>query len=227
MDVKNWLIRKLENEIENKAGSIDLESVSEEERERLFTKFGEGDYFLTKFLKLAYDKGAPSMFCCSGHGVRSPYVVLKVTDDNIELLRKVGRVLSTRCISTNFINDYSKGIYVDYRGVNTNTNWLSFACQVIEHPELFNDSNPDKYYHEKIYSLHKPFAFELKKKLLNYLRRENDKNLENIKEKDNIKIESKPSWKLSDDELNVKENNIKEYNNNEKKHMMNENDERV
>ena len=67
-------------------GSDLVSTIDDKERETLFYTFGEGDPNLTKFLKTAYEHGAPSMFCCSGHGVNNPYVVLKVTDENIDLL---------------------------------------------------------------------------------------------------------------------------------------------
>ena len=172
MGLKNWIIKKLEEELDSSAGHIDLESLSEEERNKCFIRFGEGDKNLTKFLKISYKNGAPSIFCCSGHGVREPYVVLKVTNENIELLRKVGKVLSKKHVFTNFNNNYYKGLSVTYRGFNSSTDWLELASQIIEKPEIFDDSNPDIYYHQEIYEDYKPFAFKLKKKLLNYLRGE-------------------------------------------------------
>lgn len=173
MGLKEWLIKKLEKDLELPAGHIDLEEVSEEERNKCFTKFGEGDKNLTKFLKIAYENGAPSIFCCSGHGIKEPYVVLKVTKENIELLRKVGRVLSKNHVSTNFENNHQRGLLVKYSGFNSkdfSTEWLELASQIIETPELFDDSNPEIYYHQEICNSYKPFGFDLKKKLLNYLR---------------------------------------------------------
>lgn len=49
----------------------------------MFKQFGEGDVNLTKFLRQSYKSGLPSIFCCSGHGVWSAYVTLKITDENI------------------------------------------------------------------------------------------------------------------------------------------------
>ena len=97
--------------------------------------------------------------------------MLKVTDDNIELLRKVGRVLSKSGVSTNFENNHSRGLIVSYRSVKSvSTNWLNLADRVMNTPELFDDSNPEIYYHEEIIDSYKPFGFDFKKKLLSYLR---------------------------------------------------------
>lgn len=172
MGVREWLISKLENDVERTAGHIDLESLTEEERNNNFTQFGEGDANLTNFLKTAYEHGAPSLFCCSGHGNRSAYVILKVTDENIEMLRKMGKVLSKEGVVTNFENHYMRGKCVSYRSMKSfSTNWLAHASQILESPELFDDSNPEMYYHEAMHDSYKPFGFDLKKKLLSYLRR--------------------------------------------------------
>lgn len=170
MKIKDWIIKKLEKEVEPNAGHIDLESLDENRREELFKQFGEGDENLTKFLKTAYENNAPSLFCCSGHGLRSAYVILKVTDKNIDILRKMGKILSKQNIITNFTDDYIRGKYVDFRSNNIDTKWLNFASQIMENPELFDDSNPTILYHENFNQSYKPFGFELKKKLLNYLR---------------------------------------------------------
>jgi len=171
MNIKEWVIKKLEKDVEVTAGHINLEELNEEERNRYFAQFGEGDENLTSFLKTTYNHGAPSIFCCSGHGIRSAYVVLKVTDDNIELLRKVGRVLSKNGVSTNFENNHLSGLRVSYTSMKSvSTNWLNLAERVMNSPELFDDSNPEIYYHETIYDSYKPFGFDFKKKLLSYLR---------------------------------------------------------
>lgn len=171
MSIKEWIIRKLEKDVEPTAGHIDLEQLSEEDRDKCFLQFGEGDENLTMFLKTAYSHGAPSLFCCSGHGTRSPYVVLKVTDGNIDILRKMGKVLSQNGVSTNFTKDHIRGVIVSYRAMNgASTQWLNVATQVIKNPELFDDIIPEIYYHEDIHESYKPFGFDLKKKLLSFLR---------------------------------------------------------
>lgn len=171
MNIKEWIIRKLEKDVEPTAGHIDLEQLSETERNKCFLQFGEGDENLTSFLRTAYYHGAPSLFCCSGHGTRNAYVVLKVTDENIELLRKVGKVLSKNKVSTNFTKHHIRGLVVNYSAMNSvSTQWLKVATQVMENPELFNDVIPEIYYHEEIYETYKPFGFDLKKKLLSFLR---------------------------------------------------------
>lgn len=172
MNIKEWIIKKLEEDVEFTGGYIDLEQLSEEDRNKCFLEFGEGDKNLTTFLKTAYSHGAPSVFCCSGHGIQSAYVVLKVTDENIELLRKVGKVLSNNGVATNFQNNHRYGLSVNYTcsKQSASTKWLEIATQVMENPELYNDVIPEIYYHEEIYDSHKPFGFDLKKKLLSFLR---------------------------------------------------------
>lgn len=201
MNIKEWIIKKLEKDVEPTAGNINLEELNEDERDKCFIQFGEGDGNLTSFLKTAYNHGAPSLFCCSGHGIRSAYVVLKVTDDNIELLKKVGRVLSKNGVSTNFENNHIRGMLVDYRSTGSvSTKWLSIATQVMENPELFDDSNPKIYYHEEIHQSYKPFGFDLKKRLLSYLRG-SKKELPAGKEVSTEKKENL-SWELSEEEKN-------------------------
>ena len=149
MGLKSWIINKLERDVEYSAGHIELEDLAEEDREKLFKQFGEGDDNLTKFLKSAYKAGLPSIFCCSGHGTQSAYVELKITDENIEIAKKVGKILSKQGVSTNFIDDYIRGRYVDYRSMKSiSTEWLNTATQILEKPELFTDVEPDIYYHE-------------------------------------------------------------------------------
>lgn len=198
MGLKERIIKMLEKEVEPSAGRIDLETLDEATRERMFQQFGEGDKNLTEFLKVAYNHGAPSQFCCSGHGSRSAYVNLKVTDENIEMLRALGKVLSNYNVVTNFTNDHIRGVYMDLRGINNNlsTAWLHVASQVLEKPELYNSSNPSKYYHEEIYDSHKPFGFDLKKKLLNYLRG-NQKQL--IETTESSQEGSSSWWTLNDE----------------------------
>ncbi len=171
MGFKSWIINKLEKDVEPSAGHIELENLTEEDREKLFKQFGEGDVNLTEFLRQSYQSGLPSIFCCSGHGVQSAYVTLKITDDNINIARKMGKILSKQGISTNFTDDHIRGKYVDYKSMKTNsTEWLNTATQILANPELFEDLEPDVYYHEKMYPSRKPLAFDLKKRLLSYLR---------------------------------------------------------
>ena len=198
MGMKERIIWKLENDLEILGGHINLEELSEEEREKCFIRFGEKDENLTRFLRTAYVHGAPSIYCCSGHGVRSAYVVLKVTDENIELLRKVGKVLFKDGVATNFEDDYLKGKCVDFRKVKSiSTEWLDMASQIMEEPELFDDSNPDIYYHETMLKTYNPFVFRLKKKFLAYLRGDK-KELSACKKYEDK--ENSASWKLSEEE---------------------------
>lgn len=199
MGLKERIIKRLEKDVEITGGRVDLETLDEEIREKLFKQFGEGDENLIGFLKTAYTHGAPSQFCCSGHGSRPAYVNLKVTDENIELLRTLGKVLSNYNVVTNFTDDYIRGRFVDFRGINNNisTNWLSLASKILENPELYDSSNPSIYYHEEIHSSYKPFGFDLKKKLLHYLR--GDKKQLAEKNETTLK-ENKEWWSLKEED---------------------------
>ncbi len=211
MGLKERIIKMLEKDVEPSAGRIDLELLDEETREKLFNQFGEGDKNLTLFLKTAYKHGAPSQFCCSGHGSRPAYVNLKVTDENIEMIRHLGKVLSNRNVVTTFADDHIRGTYVDFRGINNNisTEWLNVASKILENPELYDSSNPSIYYHEGICPSYKPFGFDLKKKLLHLLRGDkkrlaesnelatkDDKKWWSLKEEDKEKINSIDPEKL-------------------------------
>lgn len=206
MGFKSWIINKLEKDVEPSAGHIELENLTEEDREELFKQFGEGDVNLTEFLRQTYKSGLPSVFCCSGHGIKSAYVILKITDENIDIARKMGKILSKQGISTNFTDDHIRGKYVDYRSMKTNsTEWLNTATQILENPELFEDVEPDIYYHEEMHSSRKPFAFDLKKKLLSYLR--GTKQIEETTTVSSIQKTKKNLWELSDKE----KSSIKEH----------------
>lgn len=171
MGIKDWIIKRLEKDVEPSAGHIDLESLDDDGREELFKQFGEGNEGLIQLLKIAYENKAPSIFCCCGHGYKRPYIVLKVTRENIELLRKVGKILSKHGISTNFMDSYVRGITVQYTAIKDySTEWFNIASQIMQTPELFDDSNPEILYHPEILRSYKPFGFELKKKILHYLR---------------------------------------------------------
>ena len=93
----------------------------------------------------------------------------------------IGRVLSKQDVITNFNDDHIRGKYVDYRSKRVDTKWLDLAAQIMENPELFDDSNPTIYYHEEFTQSYKPFGFDLKKKILNYLRKKDIKKLEQRK----------------------------------------------
>lgn len=199
MGIKSWIINKLEKDVEPTAGHIELENLTEEEREEMFKQFGEGDANLTEFLRQAYKNGLPSIFCCSGHGTQSAYVTLKITDENINIARKIGKILSKQGVTTNFTDDHIRGKYVGYRSMTTSsTEWLNTATQILENPELFEDVKPDIYYHEEMYSSRKPFAFDLKKRLLSYLR--GTKQIAETTTASTIQGHKENPWKLSDKE---------------------------
>jgi len=199
MGIKSWIINRLEKDVEISAGHIELEDLTEEVREKMFKQFGEGDINLTEFLSQAYKSGLPSIFCCSGHGAQSAYVTLKITDENIEIARKVGRILSKQGVATNFTNNHIRGKYVDYRNMKTSsTQWLNIATQILKNPELFEDVEPDIYYHEEMHPTRKPFVFDLKKRLLFYLR--GTKQIVESTTVSSTQKTKKRSWELSDEE---------------------------
>lgn len=220
MGFKSWIINRLEKDVEPSAGHIELENLTEEDREKMFKQFGEGDANLTEFLRQSYKSGLPSIFCCSGHGIQSAYVTLKITDENINIARKIGKILSKQGISTNFTDDHIRGKYVNYRSMKTNsTEWLNTATQILANPELFEDVEPDIYYHEEMYSSRKPFAFDLKKRLLSYLK--GTKQITEATTASPTQKIKKNSWELSDKEkvsikqqqkvTNINKNNKKLY----------------
>ena len=99
---------------------------------------------------------------------------------------------------TNFTNDHIRGKYVDYRNMKTSsTQWLNIATQSLKNPELFEDVEPDIYYHEEMHPTRKPFAFDLKKRLLFYLR-----GTKQIVESTTVSStqKAKKSWELSNEE---------------------------
>ena len=165
----------------------------------MFKQFGEGDINLTNFLRQAYKSGLPSIFCCCGHGITSAYVTLKITEENLHLAQKIGKILSKQGVVTNFKDDYIKGKYVDYRSMKTtSTEWLNVATQILANPELFEDVKPDIYYHDEMSPSKKPFAFDFKKRLLSYLR--GTKQIPETITTDSMPKSQKNSWKLSDKE---------------------------
>lgn len=77
---------------------------------------------------------------------------------------------------------------------------------------LEKDVEPDIYYHETMYPSRKPFAFDLKKRLLSYLR--GTKQIEEAKTVNSTQEINKNSWELSDEErnfINAKEKNLEIY----------------
>lgn len=50
------------------------------------------------------------------------------------------------------------------------TEWLNIASQVLENPERFDDSNPEIYYNETIYTTPPPKMLTLERRLLNFLK---------------------------------------------------------
>lgn len=90
----------------------------------------------------------------------------------MELLQKVGKILSKHGAATNFENHHLWGQQVTYHSVkdDPSTEWLNVATEVLERPEFFENIEPDIYYHEEVYPSCKPFLYDLKKKMLSFLR---------------------------------------------------------
>ena len=130
-------------------------------------------------MRTAYAHGAPSMFACSGHGYRSPYVVLKVTDENLPMLQYLGKVLSNIGVVTSFEDHHEFGKNVLFNRMSKYGNscdWLDMASNVLEHPEQYDASNPSIYYHETMTSSYVPLGYRIKKKLLEELKKQEQKN---------------------------------------------------
>ena len=209
--MRERLIERLEADIEPPEETVDLTKLNDEEREATFIQFGEGSHQLTRFLKTAYAHGAPSMFSCSGHGIKQTYVMLKVTDENLPMLQHLGKALSNHNIVTNFENHHQYGRRVTFNVKNDypiQNDWLDIAIDVLEHPENYDVSNPSILYHEGMASSYVPRSFEIKKKLLETLKRHGQKALpEGITEDQEQPISQnpsgpndKPSWVLTEEE---------------------------
>lgn len=201
MGIKSWLISKLERDVESKAGHIDLEDLSQEERNTMFEQFGEGDPNLEGFLRKAYDSGMPSIHCCCGHGEKKPYVTFKITDENIEMARRIGKILSNQGIITNFEDHHIQGKMVSYMPMDRyDTEWMRMATNILENPEKYEDEEPSILYHETMYESYKPMFFDFKKRLLNSLRgtKELPEGQEAVKVGDNSKEEFRDRIKVGD-----------------------------
>ena len=199
------LIDRLEKDLAPSDETIDLNLLSEEDREKAFIQFGEGSRELTSFLKSAYEHGAPSIFCCSGHDVRQPYVMLKVTNENLELLQTLGKVLSKQGVVTNFEehHQYGKRVTFSPHGNVIQKEWLDKACDIMEHPEQFDSSNPSIYYHEEMTNSYVPYSFNLKKRILERLKAVGKKQITDGShgETEQIsKVGKRHSWDLTEEE---------------------------
>lgn len=172
MSIREKIVKKLENDVEPSAGHIDLDKLTPEKRDEMILKFSEGDENLEEFLRVAYAKGVPSLFCCCGHGKLPAYVMLKVSDEKLPLIQTVGKVLSKDSVSTNFEDNHQRGKVVSFRKRVIGTGWLKTAADVLRYPEKYDASNPTIFYHEEFYPSNKPFAYELKKTILNHLRQQ-------------------------------------------------------
>ena len=212
MGIKSWLISKLERDVESTAGYVNLENLSDEERNSMFAQFGEGDSNLENFLRKAYDSGLPSMHCCCGHGEKKPYVALKITDENLEIARRLGKILSNYGITTNFEEHHILGKRVSYMPIDRyDTEWMMMAANILEHPEKYEDEEPSIYYHETMYESYKPMFFDLKRRLLNNLR--GTKQLPEGKEEQKLKDNSKEKFR---DSLKVEDKNERPEHENDK-----------
>lgn len=81
---------------------------------------------------------------------------------------------------------------------STSTEWFSTATKVMENPELYNDVVPSIYYHESINEGYKPFGYNIKKRLLNFLRGDN-KALPPCKDEEKTKTKgSRKTWELNE-----------------------------
>ena len=204
--IRHRLIERLERDLAPSEETVDLTKLKAEDREEAFIEFGEGSPALTRFLRTAYEHGAPSMFSCSGHGVREPYAMLRVTDENLEMLQDLGKVLSKYGVTTNFENHHQYGKRVSFRKVQKSKpiNWLDLASDVLEHPEQYNTDNPSIYYHEEMSSSYKPLSFDIKMRLLQALKAKDTPLIPDRTEEtgpsEKKGKEQRHSWDLTEDE---------------------------
>lgn len=180
------LIKMLEESMAPKplSGHVDLRSLSPEDREKAFVKFGEGDEDLTNLLRVAYSHNIDSIFCCSGHGLQGKgYVMFKVTPENIKHLQKVEKYLSRYGISTDFSKYHGMGTRIVFRHIFDGAKyWFDKASYAISNIEECNYNNPTLYYHEQISSEYIPTSYKIKSALLNLLRNHTLKKRNDIKE---------------------------------------------
>ena len=173
--ISDW-IEILEDDVNGQLyGHVDLAKFTDEEREKAFIKFGEGNEDLARLLKVAYEHNAESIFCCSGHGGPDGYVLFKVNEENLQYLQDVGKVLSNFGVITNFENHYKGGKRVDYRGVQS-SDWFGIAAEVMQNLKDFDSENPSKYYHEEMHDARIPLKYRIKKNLLALLKKVENKN---------------------------------------------------
>lgn len=233
----NYIIDKMLNILEknksltdgnqNSHGHIELAKLSDDEREKAFRRFSEGSEELYQLLKVAYDNGIESVFCCKGHSdTDMGYVSFKVTDQNVEKLKLIGKALSHNGILTNFDNRYNLGKRVTFRAFRTNNKkWFEEVTKLIINPPM-HDVIPEIYYHGEIPE--KPEGRRFKDKLIDKLREMRYKNNEKSESKnaknvilnkdDKLKkyvIDSfsgcnNTSKENEDNQKNIKENNNRE-----------------
>ncbi len=166
------IIERLERDLSLPDSYADLTTLSDKAREEAFIKFGEGNRGLTRFLRTAYEHGAPSMFCCEGHGLRNSYAMLRVTDENLELLQTLGKALSNHGIATDFEDNFQYGRRVTFRstGELSRNNWFDLASDIMENPERYDSSSPSILYHETEIHTYMPRSYAIKKRLLELLK---------------------------------------------------------
>ena len=84
---------------------------------------------------------------------------------------------------------------------SNSTEWLNIATKILANPELFEDIEPDIYYHEQIHTSRKPFAFDVKRRLLSYLR--GTKQIAEDTTVSSIQESKKNPWEISKEEKNL------------------------
>lgn len=172
------IVSKLEKRKEirelNTNGYIDVSKLSPKERENAFKMFAEGNKDLYTLLTVAYENGIQSMFSCAGHSENYfGYIVFKVNDDNLEKIRKVGKVISHYGIATNFQDHYKFGKRVSFephRDIVKNRSWFAKMAETIKDTPQY-DVEPTIFYHEEMYISEAPFSERLEEKIINVLKK--------------------------------------------------------
>lgn len=159
VNLRNSIIDFLLNKLEkNKAlpnnGHIDLSSLSDEDREKAFQEFSEGNEGLCQLLKIAYANGLESTFCCGGHSKSNlGYITFNVNEENIEMLRQIGKFLSHESIATSFERHYKYGDRVKFQGIiGADKNWFYKLTKAIKTPPK-DDIVPKICYHESFFEI--------------------------------------------------------------------------
>lgn len=208
-------------------GYIDLSSLSDENRKKAFREFSEGNEGLYQLLKIAYENGLESTFCCGGHNKNDlGYITFNVNTENIEVLRQIGKFLSYESIATNFDRHYKYGDRVTFRGITgSDKNWFYKLTEAIKNPPR-NDIVPDICYHEEFFeitqdisNIDKKSPLTIKDKLINRLRKmrfDEQPKMQNMEIQKSFSDRLKEEYPISNHKGQINKAETKEFEENER-----------